>query len=200
MLKKPSWFRLIDLLTIAGFGVPIIALGIYALLVGASGPAPVQGIILTFVVGFGFIAIWARFALARKQWLDKFRWYQTYGIMVETGDWTAPSDFELDALVKKTVEKWQSFFSNSQDVLMKEVKWAYFKKDLDETTLNPAHQKVKGVTIAGGYAFEVDFDAPGDAIENTAFAHELGHVIMGHATGNWNQAYHHEFMAKNGFS
>lgn len=195
-MKKPSWFRLYDFVTLTFGGFLTVGLFIYALTHQAVGPAGWQYIFLATILGF--FGIYARFIWARKTWLDTFRWYPTYGFMVQCENWKPYNDINFDSAVLDCAEKWSTFHPTALEIVRADVNWVWFKKDLDETPLNPAHQKVNGVTIAGSRTMYVDYDAPEDALSATAFAHELGHVIHGNATGNWDQVSHHAFMEAHG--
>lgn len=195
MFKKPSWFRPLDLITFVGTGIAIAGLAIYAMIAGIEGPHAVQGLVLTFVVAGLFLVFWVINAVTRKKRLDTFRWYPTYGFMVHAEDgWNLPSDKVFDELVKRTLESWTVYVAGAHAAISSDVKWVTFRKNFDETALNPAHKKVNGLTIAGSHTFGVDIDSVDHPIEKTAFAHELGHVIMGNATGNWDEVKHHQFM------
>lgn len=193
-MVKPSWFRLIDLVSITFGGFLTIGALIYALLNKAAGPTGWPWVFVATAAGF--FGVYFRFAWARKKWLDTFRWYPAYGFMVQCENWKPYSDINFNAAVLDVIAAWSQVHQNTAEVLRREIKWVWFKRDLNETPHNPAHQKVKGVTIAGGYSMYVDYDKPDDALSETAFAHELGHVIHGNVTGDWNQENHHKFMAE----
>jgi hypothetical protein len=197
-MKKPSWFRLIDLVSITFGGFLTVGALVYALAGKATGPAGWPWIFVA--TALGFFGVYFRFVWARKQWLDTFRWYPTYGFMVQCENWKPYDNINFDSAVMDVVEAWSPYHSNAMEVLMSDVKWVWFKRGLNETPLNPAHQKVKGLTIAGTHVMYVDYDKPNDALSDTAFAHELGHVIHGNATGDWNQENHHKFMADHNLS
>lgn len=197
-MKKPSWFRLWDILA---FAVPIIgisAVTIYAMILGVEGAHAKQGLVLCWVVVATFIAIWARISWARKKALEEFTWYPTYGFMVHGNGYILPPEGIFDGTVFKTVQLWSKFHPNAEAIVKEEINWVFFHKDLNENDKNPAHMKVNGFTFALSHTMAVDFDNPIDALEKTAFEHELGHVIHGFATNNWDMAEHHEFMKKNG--
>ncbi len=197
-MKKPSWFRLIDLVSITFGGLLTTGALVYALVGKAQGPAGWPWIFVATAAAF--FGVYFRFAWARKKWLDTFRWYPTYGFMVQCENWESYSNFSFDSEVLPILAAWSDVHPNVMDIIKREVKWVWFKKNLNEVPLNPASRKVKGVTIAGSYTMMVDYDSPGDTLDVTAFAHELGHVIHGNATGNWNQEDHHRFMEKHGLS
>jgi hypothetical protein len=196
MKKKPSWFRPIDFMTMAFAGIVVAGLTIYMLVVGYDGPKSAPYLMAT--VALGFFAVWGRFCQARKQSLDEFTWYPTYGFMVKPEYYLLPSPVAFDALVKAAIDAWSPYFSNAEQIVQSEVLWVWFKKDLNENDKNLAHYKVKGLTIDNSFMMEVDYDTSGDDLAKTAFRHELGHVIMGHATGKWDQTVHHAFMREHG--
>lgn len=198
-MKKPHWFRLIDFASIAGLGILSGGVTVYAMSVGVEGPRAREGVVLCWVVTALFFAIWAWFCRARKKWLDEFTWYPAFGIMMHPGDgYVLPSQEECDRVVRLTVDRWSAHFPKAEEVVKEEVVWCWFRKDLDETARNPARQRVNGLTVAGTHKIMVDYDSDDQALETTAFEHELGHVIMGNATGKWDQTEHHEFAKKNG--
>lgn len=189
-MKKPSWFRLYDFLSIAGLGIFAGGVTVYAMTQHATGPK--GWLALSWTVTAMFLAIWARFAYVRKQWLNTFRWYPTYGFMVQYEQLTPYTDAVLDGAIKHAIEAWSPYFQ-AQKMIEAETTWVWFKKGLDETSLNPARKKVNGVTIYGSHLIEVDYDTSEDPLNVTAFEHELGHVIMGNATGQWDNDTHHAF-------
>jgi len=197
MKKKPFWFRTIDLVTMAGPGFVTAGLTIYAMVHGYEGPK--QAIPLLWVVTVAFIGVWFRFCQARKDDLATFTWYPTYGFMVKPENYILPSPADMDALIKKTIDAWTPYFPQAGSIVADgDVIWAWFLKGLNENDQNRAHQKVKGLTIGYSTMMEIDYDTPTDPLDKTAFAHELGHIIMGNATGKWDEAVHHAFMREHG--
>jgi hypothetical protein len=195
-MKKPSWFRLVDLLTIGLGGIVSLGLLIYAAFSGVQGPHAKEGLCLTAVVGLCFIGIWLVFALQRKKWLSQFIWYPRYGFMVSPGGYLLPHDnYVLDTLIKRTIEGWTPYHPNAEAIVKSEINWVWFDKTLNETVSPMAGRLCKGFTISGTHCFMVDYDKMTDPLESTAFEHELGHVIHGNATNQWDQAEHHAFAA-----
>ncbi len=136
--------------------------------------------------------------MLRKAYLDTFRWYPKHGFLVQAENYILPNDKEFDDLVEETTAKWATFYSADEIVNGTDnVFWVWFKKGLDENTKNRAHMKVNGLTVGYSHTMMVDYDNPDDKFVRTAFGHELGHMIMGHATGNWDVIAQHEFMEKN---
>lgn len=200
--KKPSWLTLLDFLTIAGPGIAVFGILIYFLIHGAVGPKGWQ--YLMALVGLSFIGIWLRIALSRRSYLAEFRWYPSYGIMAHPGDpkvglYTLPDDDTVNNAVRETVARWALYYGKkAAEAAASDVIWVFFKKDLDENTLNRARAKVNGLTFARSHTMEVDFDTPSDPLEKTAFEHELGHIIFGFSTDNWDQQAEHDFARGHG--
>ncbi len=194
--KKPSWFQWLDLTTLAP-GVLTLSFLAYAIAHGAEGPKGWQW--GTAAVGLAFIGIWLRLVLLRRSYLAEFRWYPTYGIMAHPGQgYSLPSDDVLNTAVRETMNRWALYYPNAKDALESDIVWVFFKRDLDESTANRANAKVNGLTFARSHTMQVDYDAADQPLAETAFEHELGHVIMGFSTDGWDQAVHHAFMADHG--
>jgi hypothetical protein len=197
MQKRPSWFRPLDA---AAFLIPVIGITvvtIYAMTVGVEGSNAKGGLALCWVVVAGFIGIWMRLSWLRKRALEAFTWFPTYGFMVYPGGYQVPPAAVFDSSIRKTLQAWSQFHPEAETILTSKVNWVRFEKGLDESAKNPAKLKVEGYTVAVSHSMHVDYDAPDDPLEKTAFEHELGHVIHGFATNKWDMAEHHEFMKKN---
>ncbi len=193
-MKKPSWFRWSDLVA---FLLPVVGIGVvslYAMRVGVEGSNAKGGLALCWGVAATFMGIWARICWLRRKALEEFTWFPTYGFMVHGNGYQLPDGKAFDALILKTIQAWAPYHPNAEALVKEKVVWVYFEKDLDENDKNPAHTKVKGFTFASSHTMVVDFNDPSEPLEKTAFEHELGHVIHGHATGGWNLAEHHQFM------
>ncbi len=192
--KKPSWFRPLDFAVCSGASAVIIAFTIYALIVGIEGSHATEAIVLSYVVAALFLLIFGRLCWIRKNWLDQFKWYPTYGFMVHPENYILPGDKEFDDAVAKTISDWSVHYNDVQKVIDEDVIWVWFKKSLDENANNRANQKVNGLTIGYSHTMMVDYDTSYDSLNKTAFAHELGHIIMGHCSHNWDLETHHKFM------
>lgn len=193
-MKKPSWFQPLDLfpLLLAAF------CGIYPFVVGFEAKYKAQAIALLIIVPSLIWIIWGWMMYLRKRFLDSCVWYPTYRIMLQPENWLPPAEPELDNFIASVIRSWTPFYPAADRILKGRVKWVHMKKGLDEKPINPNWGLAKGLTMAGGSVIYVDYNEKIDAIEKTALAHELGHVIMGLATGVWNQNAHHAFSKKHG--
>jgi hypothetical protein len=197
-MKKPSWVTLLDLASFGGISLFAAGITTYATIVGFEGPNALQGEILSWVVVATFFAIWGRYSWLKKKSFDEFTWYPTYGFMVHGNGYTLPTAKDFDFSVERTVRAWKLFHPAAEQVVKSEVNWVFFVKGLNENDKNPTHTKVNGYTFAQTHNMTVNFNNASDPFDQTAFEHELGHVIRGYSTGNWDMAEHHAFMAANG--
>lgn len=199
-MKKPAWFRVLDLVTLGLGGLVSLGLLVYALIAGVQGPHAKEGLYLLATVGFCFTGVWAKFAYDRKRWLANFTWYPTYGVMINAGGYLLPGPLVIDGLIKKTIEAWLPYHPKAMELLAANVIWVWFDKTLDETPNNLTGRLCNGFAISGAQCVLIDYDSATDDITRTGFAHELGHLIRGNATGQWSQTEHHKFMADHSLS
>lgn len=201
--KKPSWLRLDDFLTIAGPGIATLGLLVWAVLAKAKSEHGGWQYLMA-LVGLCFIGIWVRVALSRKSYLAEFRWYPTYGIMAHPGDpktglYSLPDEDTVNSAVRETVSRWALYYgTKAAAAVASDVIWVFFKKDLDENEINRAKKKVNGFTVSRTHTMYVDFDGASDPLERTAFEHELGHIVYGFATGDWDEEAEHTFVKGHG--
>lgn len=193
-MNKPSWFQPLDLIPI------LVAVGsaLYALIGGFEAANKTQATVLLILVPGLMMAIVAVSWWQRKKYLDSFEWYPRYGFMVDNdrGGYLLPTEQEFDTYVESVCRSWTPFHPSAERVMKSRVKWLRFRKGMDEKPIKPSWGLVKGITVLGGSSIYVDYDSKLDPLEKTALAHELGHVIMGLATGRWIQEEHHAFTKK----
>lgn len=192
-MKKPSWFQPLDLFPLL---LPTVAAA-YAFIHGYEAEHHTQAGILLVAVPLLMWLLWGRVMYSRKKFFDSCLWFPTYGFMVQPENYLVPAEQEFDGVVTTTVRSWIPFHPAADRLMKSGVKWLYFRKDLNEKPITPKVGLVKGLTTGWGSVVYVDYDNRLDPLEKTAFAHELGHVIHGLATGGWDQEEHHAFMRKN---
>lgn len=202
-VKKPSWFNWIDLLTIGGGGVVCVAFVIYGLLTGTEGEHATEGLILSGVVGLVFIGIYMRTAWARWALVRSFKWYPR-GFMVKVvgndpGAYMLPSPSELNEVVDDVMWGWGAHHMSTREILAEGPIWVYFSRSLLDH-LPPELRRIycNGFTVSGTRVMYVEYDSTYEPLSKTAFAHELGHIIHGNATKQWDQTEHHKFAAERG--
>jgi hypothetical protein len=192
-MNKPSWFQPLDLFPLL---LPVLAAA-FAFIVGFEADHHTQAGIMLVAVPVLMWTIWGFALWRRKKFLDSCIWYPNYRIMLQPENWLPPAESEFDNFIQSVARSWTPFHPGAERLLKSRTKWVYMKKGLDEKPIKPSWGLVKGITVAGGSVIYVDYNEKLDTIEHTAFAHELGHVIMGLATGEWDQATHHAFTKKN---
>lgn len=188
MPKKPHWFKPLDALSFGLAAVLVVAASIWVTTAGIRGEA----LALMWVVALTFVAIYGRLLWLRKKFIDEWEWEPTFGLMVKRNGLKADLA-ELAVATRDSIYGWGKHFGESavRRLIMENVIWVVFNKDLDT---HPPSGKVpmEGYTVVRSFAMMVDFDDPSDPVIRTAYQHELGHVIQGHITGEWDQDTHHK--------
>lgn len=197
-MKKPSWFRWIDFATFGGLAIIALAVFVYALTHKITTLHATEGLFLLGTVVLCFAGIYLKFCWDRKKWLDNFVWYPEYGFMIWSESYKLATPEEVARLTKKTIDAWIPYHPNADLIIKSEVNWVWFEKDLNTKVRDFVGRLCKGYTISFSHTMGVDFDTTADPLEITAFEHELGHVIRGNATGDWDGEEHHKFMREHG--
>lgn len=188
VMKKPSVFRIDDLLSFGLISVAAISVAIFLQPTNAGAEAKA----LVWVVSLVFLGIYVRVVHLRAMSLKNFEWFPKFGIMVDKDEWEGDIA-GLDDLVKSVAEKWEKTLGyDSFKILQDEVVWVYFKPEPITRIRNKIVSPKSGYMVARGYDLVIGYKEKNSALESTAFAHELGHLIQGHATGEWDETTHHE--------
>lgn len=174
-----------------------IGLLVYAAFAGVQGAHAKQGLYLTAAVGLCFIGIWLRFALDRKRWIDSYTWIPKYNLMVQFNAYTGGAVADVIELTERTIKAWEPYCPTARQIIMADLTWVTFEKGLNTDIVNITGRRVKGFWIPGTRDICVDFDG-NEPLQNTAYEHELGHVIRGNTLRRWETSDHHEFIAKHG--
>lgn len=196
-MEKPSWFKITDFILFAGTAVPAAIMTIYLMYadnVETQG-SRAEWIGLCWAIVAVFILICARFIQVRKKELDRYIWYGKYGFMIEWLEYNPPKEddeAEFNRLVEKTIKGWSEYYPKAENIVKNNVIWVCFKPGPITHVRGTTNKKVAGYTMAEGHKLVVGFREKDQALERTAFEHELGHLIQGHATGDWNENTHHE--------
>jgi hypothetical protein len=196
--SKPSWFRWIDFVTLGGLAIVSLAIFIYALTHKITTPHATEGLCLLGTVALCFVGIYLKFCWDHKKWWDAFTWYPEYGFMISPGKYKLPDPKELSRLVKKTIDAWTPYHPTADTIVRSEVNWVWFEEDLNTKIRDVVGKLCRGYAIPFSHSMGVDYDTPDDTLELTAFEHELGHIIRGNATGQWDGEEHHKFMREHG--
>lgn len=187
--KYPSPWKLFDVLT---FGVPsliVMGLALYVSILGIQGQA------LMWVCSLTFWGIYGALVWSRYKFIQRYDMMLSSGIMVQTNGYNASrADFEVE--LRRVINLWSPHVMDVEDLLRRERIWVTFEPEplrLEFSKNEP--RTFAGLTKIGGELVRVSyFEDPDKPLEATAFAHELGHIILGRSTGHWSND-HHEFMA-----
>ncbi len=199
MKDKPNWLRPLDILTFGGLTLVAVVVAAYSSLATITTPHVREGLTLLWVVALSFAGIWGRLTWLRKKELDQFTWFPKHGFMVNSGGYLLPTQEVFDKSVEVTIAGWEKHFTQASRIVDDgEVIWVWMSKELSENANNLIGRTAKGFTFSATRTMIVDYDLPDEDWDKTAFKHELGHIIMGEATRDWNQDTHHAFAAANG--
>lgn len=194
-MNKPNWYQPLDLIPVA----VAAASAIYAFTVGFEAEHKTAAAIMLVAVPVLMLAVVAVGWLQRRKYIESHTWFPRYGFMIdnEKGGYLLPTEQEFDVFIESVIRSWTPHHPGAERLMKSRVKWLRFRKGMDEKPIKASWGLVKGITVQGGSLMYVDYDSKLDPIEKTALAHELGHVIMGLATGGWDQETHHAFTKKN---
>jgi hypothetical protein len=196
MKKKPHWFRWIDALTFGLIAVLSLVVAIYFHKYSVDG-TPKQAIYGTYVTSAAFFAIYIMFVRARKKSLDKFKWFSKYGFMLNPDGWNGDSS-GLDDLVKEMIDVWSKVESyKPEEIISKNIIWVHFQPGPITRVRGIKVKPIAGYTIPNGYDMIVGYKEKNVPLKETAFQHELNHLIIGHSTKDWDETKHHEIMKLN---
>ncbi len=192
-MTRPSPFKILDALTFGLLSVAMTGLAIYV----QTTPQTTQAYALTWTVAAAFWAIYVGLIYVRARFIAKFPIMLTGGIMVNPENYLTAAAV-LDREVQRTLKLYENVgFSDAINLISKSTTWLTFRPG---PFPHPQNYKVKvaGFITAGGEGGQIGYTSPDQPIEQTAFAHELGHIILGRAWKDWDMARHHAFMKEHG--
>ena len=202
-MKKPSWFRWLDLLFPGSLWVVSGVLTVLTFRYGTTlegEPLTLGPKLMMIGLTLAFLGIYLVLLYLRKKALDKFVFIDArgYGLMVHTGGWKEFDRVEFKEVTDATFVAWgevlgvqvTKLYLNSDNIY-----WAWFEPGPIET---PTKQKVAGYTIPRSNRVHVGYKTPDQPLTKTAYEHELGHIIQGWVTGSWDETEHHERAKKYG--
>jgi hypothetical protein len=200
--SMPPVWRFGDFVAFGLGAVVCIGFLIYGLIGGFQGvdSAVKQAPYLLAATAAGFLFIYWRVIKIRQKDIQGFILVggPEYGFLVNLGDYNPPGGLaELKTLVQDTAKGWEKAFAEQEihGALTKDYIWVWFKPgDLDRPDHVPG--KVAGYDVYRKMV--VGYKAKDIALEHTAFTHELGHVIQGTVTEDWDMTTHHARSKKLG--
>ena len=193
-MKKPSAFKVLDLLT---FGLPaagVSTLAAWTSTLDVSGQAKA----ITWACAAGFVFIYAMLVYSRHRALKRFTWLPKHGLMVDKDQWGGYLS-GMDDVVEKVADQWSKAEGyDGLKIIHGNVIWIHFRPGPITRVRGQDVKPVAGYVIPRGYDMVVGYTGRGQPLERTAFEHELGHLVQGHATGSWDEAEHHERSKRRG--
>lgn len=196
---KPSYFKLWDAVTFGGPPIIVAGLTIYSMVHGAEGPKGWLALMWTVVAVMAFIYV--RLVMARKKYLDRFTFIggPKYGFLVDFGDYKPENpEKNIPDLTTHTIAGWSKLFPGAESIITKDYIWVWFQPGPITRIRGVEVKPVAGYTVVRGRDLVVGYREPNQLIGTTAFQHELGHLIQGVATGDWDEAKHHDRAKRNG--
>lgn len=191
-MKKPSAFQILDFLSFGLVAIFSIAAAVFVI----SSDVVIEAKLLTSLCALVFLGIYLRIIHLRHLSLSKFEWFPQFGFMVDKDVWSGSLD-GMDEIIRSTVEGWKKAEGyDAYGVVEDKVVWVFFKPAPITRIRNRIVDPKNGYTVARGYDLVIGFKETDKTLQTTSFAHELGHLIQGHATGNWDEATHHERAKK----
>jgi hypothetical protein len=151
---------------------------------------------LLWTVAWTFWVIYGMLVLARYRYIRSYDLVLSNGIMVRTGGYKAPlKQFEEE--LERVLTLWSPHFPRAASLLEEDRIWVRFEAEVLKpkpfSRANPL--TFAGLTVVGGEGVRLTyFGDPNRPLRDTAFVHELGHIILGRATRKWVNDDHHVFM------
>ena len=184
MSQEFKLFRWVHLLVFGTANlIPTFCL-IYAIHYGVSGEPLAM---LSVVTGL-FWGIYGLFLYQRNKFLNRITYITKHDIAVITNGFNVKQD-DVERLTDDTIKAWDAACDFDRSAKSLEGLWVEFK-----TFPVKLHSKVgtfAGYTIGNNVVIGYK-----DNLIETAYQHELGHVIHKEFTGMWNNDKCHEFMTE----
>jgi hypothetical protein len=192
-MKKPSAFRLYDLVLAIPAAIAIIAAGYFS---AKAEPGTVtSAFILMWLVAATFTGLYTLVVIWRAQFLASFT-LQTSSFFIDPATYVGDS---IITEIQRTVIMYEKVVGGTDAAIASDAIYVKFHQGLfpPQTEFG---MKRAGYIVAGGSIANVAYEKVDEPIASTALAHEIGHIILGRALGNWDCEMHHKFMQDNNLS
>ena len=182
MLQDFKLFRTIDLLSFGALALVPTGSLIYMLTYGVHG----LPITLMTVVTLAFFIIFALFMYHRSVLIRKITFVAKQEVAIIANEFTVDKT-EIEALIEETIARWDA--ACGKNISRDAIKglWVEFKPY--PVTQDSITKKLAGYLV--GSSAVVGWKP---ILKNTAFQHEVGHLIHFALTGGWDNDGCHEFM------
>lgn len=160
----------------------------------------VSAIALGWVVAALGWAFYGWLVYSRWRYIQQFDVMLSHGIMVARNGYLA-SSLELEDELARFIGLYAPHVQDVVGALEESRIWVVFHPGSIQNV--GVYEQVAGFVVVGGNVAHVAYfrredgivrEDPAVAVRSTAFAHELGHVVLGRRWGNWDQGEHHDFQ------
>lgn len=190
---RPGPWNWKDAFSFGGVSVVATALALYAQVKGVEGPS--SAYTLLWVVAGTFWFIYGVLVWSRWRFINRYDLVLPNGTMVRTNGYKATL-VEFERELERISLLWVPFFLTAPELLKMNRIWVSFEpKVLKQPFSRETPKTFAGLTSMGGESVRLTyFENPNLPLQKTAFAHEMGHIILGRATKKWDNDEHHTYM------
>jgi len=190
-------FRWIDFLTLALPGIAVAIITILMAVFTQSGTVSVAAYALMSTVSVAFLFIYGFFVYERHKFIARVDFVTKQDLAVITNGFKIKQS-DVEQLTELTISSWQSVtgwtgVKSAIDKGHDDLLWVEFKSGTVEC--DQVVGKLAGYTI--GRSIVVGF-AERPNLDDTAFRHELGHVIFSAWKNNYDQSAEHAYIREHG--
>jgi len=195
-MNKPKIFNWLDFFTFGMLSLAALALTVFVWF----SQVQFQAKALTTVVALTFSSIYVAILIMRKKSIDSADFYTFNGwaILNQSSNTNIHPDM-INAEIERTINLWKKVieWNNDCDAAIAKNYKVIFKDGILEEY--PGGIKITGNTISskfGAFDGELEIGLAEKPIEQTAFAHEIGHVIYNGKFGILDNEKTHAYMAE----
>lgn len=198
-MGRPSPWQLNDAYSF-GLVALLMTAGALAITLWGEAESLASAIALGWVVAAVGWAFYGWLVYSRWRYIQRFDVALSHGIMVARNGYLA-SSLELEDELQRFIQLYAPHVRNVVDVLEEKRIWVVFHPGAIRNV--GGYEKVAGFVVVGGNVAHVAYfrrqdgivqEDPAAEARRTAFAHELGHIVLGRSWGNWDQGKHHDFQ------
>lgn len=199
----PTTFRFLDFLY---HGIPallLIALAAYV----QTTPQSTEAYALMWTLAALFVGVYALVLYWRHSWLNSFDFVTKHGLVVKLNGYET-TRIEIEEETERLIAQYEDQGFPARKMLAPDRRmldvahtYVHFQHGYMDHP-NPAERpaKVAGWVRAGGHLVAVSYLTRQQPVAKTAFAHELGHIVLGRFNGLWGDDSHHKIMQIRGLT
>lgn len=195
-MKAPSIFKPLDII----FFLPLILACVACTCAVWAADVGLQAQLLMTTVTLLFIGIAIRVLQARRDFIKSYDLALSFNIWVKLNGYSA-SWTQLAEELHRVIDLYETLYPNVREIFKQSPVWVEFVREPLKTSTGARVSgyvigdmvKVSFAVAGGRGAYTANPNVP---VRHTAFAHELAHVVIGRATGQWSNATHHALMEK----